>query len=122
MPETGREELGVAAGVPSAEGMEPGLVTLARDFLAEERGVTLLLMKGLVGVTSSGMATFARGVLVPATRGLLLLEALAEASEGARRGATGVFAVRVVAREGFSGREVLVLLRSMGIVFVLGSN
>jgi hypothetical protein len=44
-------------------------------------------------------------------------ELLAEAIEGARRGAMGVFAVRVVASVGLSGLPVLfVVVRSMGMV------
>lgn len=39
-----------------------------------------------------------------------------ETTEGASRGATGVFAVRAVARVGFNGREVLLVVRSMGMV------
>jgi hypothetical protein len=109
--------MGVPEGVPL--GVEVGLATPTRDVLAEERGVTLLPMKALTGVTSSWADVLTRGVLPTTLRGLRPgWELLADAAEGARRGVTGVFAVRVVARVGFSGREVLVLVRSMGIVWM----
>ena len=94
-----------------------GLATPTREVLADDRGVTLLLMKALTGVTSSWAEVFAFGVLPTTLRGLRPdWVLLAEATEDARRGVTGVFAVRVVARVGFSGREVFVLVRSTGIV------
>lgn len=113
--EDGREATGVPEGVPL--GVEPGLATPTRDVLADERGVTLLLMKALTGVMSSGAVVFTLGVLPTTLRDLRPGWALLVAvTEGARRGVTGVFAVRVVARVGFSGREVFVLVRSVGIV------
>jgi hypothetical protein len=108
--------VGVPEGVPL--GVELGLATPTRDVLADERGVTLLLMKALAGVMSSWAAVLTLGVVPTTLRGLRPgWVLLVEATEGARRGVTGVFAVRVVARVGFSGREVFVLVRSVGIVW-----
>jgi hypothetical protein len=112
----GRDELSVAEGV--ALGVETGLLKPTRDFLADERGVTLVFIAPRTGVRSSCEADGAFGVPAMVLRvvrrvGVLL----AETAEGARRGAMGVFAVRVVASVGFSGRPLLVVLdRSVGMV------
>jgi len=74
-------------------------------------------MNDFTGVTSSCRAVLTRGVAPALLRGVRVVWLqLAEATEGASRGATGVFAVRAVARVGFSGRAVLLVVRSMGIV------
>jgi hypothetical protein len=85
-----------------------------RDFLDEERGVMLLLRKDLMGVDWSSCAgVLARGVLPTLLRTVRAGWALlAEATEGARRGVTGVFAARVLANVGFKGRPVLEFRRS----------
>lgn len=99
-------------------GVEFALPVPGRVFLEDERGVTLLLMKDFTGVTSSYTAVFTRGVAPRALRagrpaGVLAVEGAAS------RGATGVFAVRAVARVGFNGREVFVFVRSMGMSAVV---
>lgn len=103
-------------------GVELGLPKPTRDFLEEERGVTLVFRNDLTGVEKSSCEVpLTRGVTEPAA--LLLrtvradCEVLPEARLGARRGVTGVFAVRVVASVGLSGRPlVLVFVRSTGMV------
>jgi hypothetical protein len=115
--EVGRELDGVADGVEV--GVELVLLTPTRDFLVDERGVMLLQRKALTGVTSSCWAVVAAlGVTAALLRAVrLVCELLAEeAPEGARRGATGVFAVRVVASVGFNGRPLFVFERSLCMV------
>lgn len=51
MEDVGREDVGVWVGVPF--GVEEELSTPMRDFLDDERGVTLLLRNAFTGVTSS---------------------------------------------------------------------
>lgn len=118
MVDAGREGFGVPEGVPF--GVDCALPTPTRDFLDEDLGVMLLLIKALTGVTSSCEEVCALEVVPTLLRGVRLeLLVPAEATEGASRGATGVFAVRVVASVGFSGRGVLVLVRSVGIVRIV---
>ena len=115
--EAGRLLVGVADGVEL--GVELVLLTPTRDFLEDERGVMLLQRNALTGVTSSGWAVVAaRGVVAALLRAVrLVCELLAEeTTEGARRGAMGVFAVRVVASVGFNGRPLFVLERSLCMV------
>ena len=109
--DAGREAIGVVEGVPF--GVEFALPP-ARAFRAEERGVTLLATKPFTGVASSWAGAARRGVVPTALRAGRAAGVLA--TEGASRGATGVLEVRVVARVGFSGRAVLVVVRSMGMV------
>ena len=86
--------------------------------------MTLALMKGFTGVTSSCAAERGRGVLPAVVRGVrtvgvvvvVVVVVAAEATEGASRGARLVFPVRAAAREGFNGREVWLVWRSMGMV------
>lgn len=119
--EPGRELLGVTEGVPL--GVDEALSTPTRDFLVEERGVTLLLRKGLMGVTSlcegAGAATL--GVVPLLVRAVRVLEELTvEEAVGATAslGVKGVFAaVRVLASVGFSGRGLFRSVRSMGILW-----
>lgn len=100
-----------------ALGVEVVLLTPTRDFLDDERGVMLLLRNGLTGVTSSCAAGVVLGVLPTVLRTVLLdCRLLVEASEGASRGGTGVFAVRFVASVGFKGRPLLFVVRSGCIV------
>ena len=115
MVEVGRELFGVALGVLLGDIAS----TPTRDFLVEERGVMLVLKKGFAGVVVSTLAVLALGVvplLVRVVRALTVL--LAGAAEGvaASRGVRGVFAVRLLASVGFSGRGVFGLVRSMGIL------
>lgn len=126
--DVGREALGVTLG----ESLGELTSTPARDFLEDERGVMLLLRKALTGVTLSCVATGARGVvplLVRRARELVLMVlpvvlwevavavAVAVLGVAARRGVKGVFAVRLLASEGFSGgRGWFWLGRSMGIL------
>ena len=49
-------------------GVEWALLTPILDFLADERGVTLLVTKDLTGVTSSWTTELTRGVLPTALR------------------------------------------------------
>lgn len=115
----GRELLGVAEGVPL--GVDDVLSTPTRDFLEEERGVTLLLRKAFTGVTSlceeaAGLA----GVVPLLVRVVRVLDELTvEEAVGATasRGVKGVFAaVRLLASVGFNGRELFRSVRSMGIL------
>lgn len=85
--------------------------------------MTLALTKGFTGVTSSCAAERGRGVLPAVVRGVrtvgvvvVVVVVAAEAAEGASRGARLVFPVRAAAREGFNGREVWLVWRSMGMV------
>lgn len=100
-------------------GVDEPLSTPTRDFLEDERGVMLLFRNALTGVTFSGGAALGLGVLpllVRATRGGCELPVVAAAGVAARRGVRGVFAVRLLASVGFSGRVVFGLERSMGIL------
>lgn len=111
--EFGREDDGVLIGVPL--GVDDALSKPTRDFLDDERGVTLLFKKAFTGVTSSYTVLFALGVVAALLRTLRLVCALlAEAVEGATasRGVSGVFAVRLLASFGF---RLVWGFRSMGI-------
>ena len=115
--EPGRELLGVADGVPL--GVDDALSTPTRDFRDDERGVTLVLRKALTGVTVSWTAGATRGVLPTLLRAVRVPGALTvEEAVGATasRGVKGVFAVRVLASVGFSGRGFCRSGRSMGIL------
>jgi hypothetical protein len=114
--EAGRVFAGVLDGVPL--GVDVELMVPTRDFLEEERGVTLLLMNDLTGVAKSSRLTVASlGVVLASVRTLRPdWELLADAAEGASRGVKGVFAVRVVASVGIKGRPLFMLERSIGIV------
>ena len=105
-------------GVPF--GVEFALLAPTRVFRADERGVTLLPMKAFTGVPSSCTAEVGRGAVPGVLRAVRLAAVVVvfveEAAEVASRGVTGVFAVRVVAREGFKGREELLAARSRGMV------
>lgn len=117
MVEAGRELLGVAVGVPL--GVDEALSTPTRDFLEDERGVMLLLRKGLTGVASSRAVLLTLAVLPLLVRAVrLLCELFAEAVVGATasRGVRGVFAVRLLASVGFSGLGLLGWGRSIGIL------
>lgn len=102
MVEDGRELVGVTPGVVLGD----TLSTPTRDLRVEERGVTLLLRYGFVGVAVSA-ATAALG-------GTPLVVRVVEVA--ASRGVRGVFAVRLLASVGFNGRCVFWLGRSMGIL------
>ena len=118
--ELGRELLGVADGVPL--GVDDALSTPTRDFLDDERGVILLLRKALTGVTFSWAAAAALGVLPTLLRAVRVLwELTVEEAVGATasRGVKGVFAVRLLASVGFSGRGLFRSGRSMGILHYL---
>jgi hypothetical protein len=107
----------VAEGVPL--GVDEALSTPTRDFLVDERGVMLLLRNGLTGVTLSWAAVATLGVLPTLLRAVRLLEELTvEEAVGATasRGVKGVFAVRLLASVGFSGRGLFRSGRSMGIL------
>lgn len=114
----GRELLGVAEGVPL--GVDEALSTPTLDFREEERGVILLLRKGLMGVTSLCEGAAALGVVPLLVRAVRVLEELTvEEAVGATAslGVKGVFAaVRVLASVGFSGRGLFRSVRSMGIL------
>jgi hypothetical protein len=101
-------------------GVDDALSTPTRDFLADERGVMLLLRKGLTGVTFSWAVVAARGVLPMLLRAVRVLwELTVEEAVGATasRGVKGVvFAVRLLASVGFSGRGLFRSGRSMGIL------
>ena len=117
--EPGRELLGVAEGV--ALGVDEALSTPTRDFLEEERGVTLLLRNALTGVTSlCDEATDLAGVAPLLVRVVRVLDELTvEEAVGATasRGVKGVFAaVRLLASVGFNGRGLFRSVRSMGIL------
>jgi hypothetical protein len=118
MVDPGRELLGVAEGVTL--GVDEALSTPTRDFLEEERGVTLLLRKALTGVTSLCEAAGALGVVPLLVRVVRVLDELTvEEAVGATasRGVKGVFAaVRLLASVGFSGRELIRSVRSIGIL------
>jgi hypothetical protein len=114
MVEVGREETGVPDGV--SFGVNGGLSKPTRDFLEDERGVTLLLRKALTGVTFSCTAMVTRGVTPLLLRTVRLpCEVLAADAEGATasRGVRGVFAVRLLASFGF---RLFGVFRSMGIL------
>lgn len=102
-------------------GVDDVLSTPTRDFLEEERGVTLLLRKAFTGVTSlceeaGGLA----GVVPLLVRVVRVLDELTveEAVDAtASRGVKGVFAaVRLLASVGFNGRGLFRSVRSMGIL------
>jgi hypothetical protein len=115
--ELGLELLGVADGVPL--GVDDALSPPARDFRDDERGVMLLLRKALTGVTFSGAAAATLGVVPTLLRVVRVLwELTVEEAVGATasRGVKGVFAVRLLASVGFSGRGLLRSGRSMGIL------
>lgn len=108
---------GVAEGVVC--GVESALLPPTRRRFPG-RGVALAARYGLFeGVRSSGAGVWRRGVLVGVLRADRegCVAPAAAWSEGARRGTRGVFAVRVVASVGFSGRPVLLVVeRSVGIL------
>ena len=115
--DVGREVVGVALGV--LLGVDDALSTPTRDFLDEDRGVTLLLRKGLTGVLSSRAAVLTLGVdaLAPRTvRVPCWVFVEAGVAAAARRGVMGVLAVRLLARVGFNGHDVCGVDRSTGIV------
>jgi hypothetical protein len=115
--ELGRELEGVADGVALGEGKP--LSTPPRDFLEDERGVTLLLRKALTGVTLSWAVAAALGVVASLLRAVRVpWELTVEEAVGATasRGVKGVFAVRLLASVGFSGRGLFRSGRSMGIL------
>lgn len=116
--EDGRELFGVAFGV--SLGVDAPLSPPTRDFLDDERGVMLLFRNALTGVMFSWATVGSRGVVPPLLlrAGRVLWTLLAEAAVGAtaRRGVNGVFAVRLLASVGFSGRAVCWLGRSIGIL------
>ena len=93
----------------------------ARDFLDDERGVTLLLRKVLTGVMSSLATESPFGVfpvsLLSSRRGR---EVFVDVADAARRGVMGVFTVLFVARVGIKGRLLLTLYLSVGILNVPG--
>jgi hypothetical protein len=93
------------------------------DFLEDERGVTLLFSNTLAGVTFSGPVALGLGVVPLLLRVVrVLCELLVGVAEGAAasRGVMGVFAVRLLASVGFSGRGVFWLGRSIGILLCVG--
>ena len=115
--DVGRELFGVAIGV--LLGVDDVLSRPTRDFLDEERGVMLLLRNGLAGVVFSTAAEVGFGVApLLVRRDRVLCELAAEGAVGAtaRRGVMGVFAVRLLASVGFSGRGLFWLDRSIGIL------
>ena len=117
MVEVGRELVGVALGV--LLGVDDALSTPTRDFLDDERGVTLLFRNALTGVTSTWAVGVALGVFPLLVRTLRLgCEGVAEGGvcATASRGVMGVFAVRLLASVGFSGRGLLWVGRSIGII------
>ena len=92
-----------------------------RDFLDDERGVTLLLRKVLTGVKSSLATGSPFGVFpVSLLSGRRGREVFVEVADAARRGVMGVFAVLFVARVGIKGRLLLTLYLSVGILNVAG--
>ena len=92
-----------------------------RDFLDDERGVTLLLRKVLTGVKSSLATKSPFGVFpVSLLSGRRGREVFVEVADAARRGVMGVFAVLFVARVGIKGRLLLTLYLSVGILNVPG--
>jgi hypothetical protein len=112
MLEVGREEVGVPLGVDEA------LSTPTRDFLDDERGVTLLFRNAFTGVTSSWMVVLTLGVvalLLRMGRADCALPVVAVGGAEARRGVRGVFAVRLLASFGL---RLFWGLRSMGILHV----
>jgi hypothetical protein len=112
--DVGRDEDGVLMGVPL--GVDDGLSKPTRDFLDEERGVTLLLRKAFTGVTSPYGVVLALGVAALVLRSLRPgCEALVGVAEGAlaSRGVRGVFAVRLLASFGF---RLFWGVRSIGIL------
>jgi hypothetical protein len=116
----GREAIGVVAG--EALGVGELLLTPTRDLRVVVRGVTFALRSDLEEGVSSLMGAASLGVTPLALRtARLVCEELLEGVEGARarRGVMGVFpfaAVRLLASVGFRGRELLGVLRSMGML------
>jgi hypothetical protein len=93
-----------------------------RDFLDDERGVTLLLRNVLTGVVKSSLATESPFGVFPVSllSGRRGREVFVEVADAARRGVMGVFAVLFVARVGIKGRLLLTLYLSVGILNVAG--
>lgn len=93
-----------------------------RDFLDDERGVTLLLRKVLTGVVKSSPATESPFGVFPVSllSGRGGREVFVEVADAARRGVMGVFAVLFVARVGIKGRLLLTLCLSVGILNIPG--
>jgi hypothetical protein len=114
MVEAGREDEGVLMGVPLGE--DNVLSTPTRDFLDEDRGVILLFRKAFTGVTSSCTVLATLGVvalLLRTVRVDCVLFAVAWEGAAARRGVSGVFAVRLLASFGL---RLFWGVRSMGII------
>jgi hypothetical protein len=112
--EAGREGAGVPVGVPL--GVDEALSPPTRDFLEDDRGVTLLLRNALTGVTSSTTTDLTRGVVAVLLRTERPdCEAAVDVVEGATasRGVRGVWAVRLLASFGL---RVFWGFRSMGIL------
>lgn len=119
MVEVGRELLGVAEGVTL--GVDDALSPPTRDLRDDERGVILVLRKAFTGVTLSCEATVGALGVVPlllrAVRVLVELTVDEAVGATASRGVKGVvFAVRLLASVGFSGRGLFRSGRSMGIL------
>lgn len=117
--EVGRELLGVAEGVTL--GVDVALSPPTRDLRDDERGVMLLLRKAFTGVTLSTLATVGALGVVPlllrAVRVLVELTVDEAVGATASRGVKAVvFAVRLLASVGFSGRGLFRSGRSMGIL------
>lgn len=102
--EAGRGLNGVPVGVPL------GVVLPARDFLEEERGVTLLLRKLFTGVDRSSRGPPLGVVLASLLSDLRDIGVVEGIADAASRGVTGDFAVRFVASAGINGLLMLVVL------------
>jgi hypothetical protein len=101
-------------GVPLGD--EDVLSAPARDFLDEERGVTLLFRNAFTGVASSCTVLVTLGVVALLVRTVRVdCELLAVADEGAAasRGVSGVLAVRLLASFGL---RLVWGVRSIGIL------
>lgn len=114
--DAGRALLGVPDGVPL--GVDCVLLVPTRDFLDDDRGVILLLRKAFTGVDKSSLApVFAFGVLPVSLRsGRRGWGVFVGVAEAASLGVMGDFTVLFDARVGISGRPLLALYLSVGIL------